>query len=182
MHTTIAIDEQIALTLFSPADKANLVRFLNDPVIGANTLSVPHPYTDQHASDWLALVEANRATFGIESKWAIRHPTAGVIGGIGRFVKTGTNGHSDEIGYWLAAPYRGQSLMSKVVAIYTDWLFAHTPLVRIEAYVFPHNPASVRVLEKAGFEREGYLRFNRLKNGRYFDSILMVRIKPGFTG
>lgn len=179
MEDIIRIDSSIRLTSFVPEDKPCLLWYLNDREIYNNTLRIPHPYTAVDADEWLSFTRACRNQYGIETQWAIRHDHDGLIGGIGRFVHSGLHGHVDEIGYWLAAPYRGRGLMTTVVAAVCAWLFDATPLVRIEAKVFPHNPASVRVLEKAGFEREGYARKLHLKDGVLLDSILLARIKVG---
>jgi RimJ/RimL family protein N-acetyltransferase len=48
---------------------------------------------------------------------------------------------------------------------------------RIEAYVFANNPASVRVLEKAGFEFEGRLRKNVIKDGQVLDSLVYAKLR-----
>ncbi len=173
----ITVNAEIALTPFQPEDKPTLVQYLNDPVLYQNTLTVPSPYTAHDADDWLSRVEARRLDFGMETDWVIRRHAFELMGGIGRFVKSGVEGHSDEIGYWLAAPFRGQGIMSAVVVAYCNWLFENTPLVRIEANAFPFNPASIRVLEKSGFDKEGYARKKHCKNGQFIDSVLMAKIK-----
>jgi RimJ/RimL family protein N-acetyltransferase len=174
----IKINNQITLAPFRPEDKPALLRYLNDPVLYANTLKVPHPYTSLDADEWLLLVDAEKEAPGGVANWSIRHREHGLIGGIGCFLKTGLDGHLDEIGYWLAEPFRGQGIMTEIVRFYTQWLFDCRPaLVRIEAGVFAHNPASERVLEKAGFEREGFLRKLHLKNGVHLDGILMAKIR-----
>lgn len=178
MEYRIPVNEQISLTPFEPDDKPNLVHYLNDIVIYQNTLKVPHPYTDKDAEEWFALIEQVRQRHGPGGNWVIRHQHNGLIGGIGRFFDSGSDGHCDEIGYWLAAPFRGKGLATQVVTAFTQWLFANTPLVRIEAHVYPHNPASARVLEKSGFQQEGYLRKKHWKDGQPRDSLLFAKIKP----
>lgn len=174
----ITVNEFITLEPFRPADKAALVRYLNDAELYANTLKVPSPYMDSDADDWLARVEAQQEAPGGVSDWSIRHREHGLIGGIGAFVKTGIDGHLDEIGYWLAAPFRGHGIMSEVVERYTRWLFETRPaLVRIEAGVFIYNPASARVLEKAGFVREGIARKLHFKKGEYIDAIQLALVR-----
>ncbi len=177
MEEKIIINDLIALTEFREEDKPNLVRYLNDPVIYQNTLTIPSPYSENDADLWLALTRANLEKHGRLTNWAIRHREAGLIGGIGSFVHTGIEGHRDEIGYWLAAPFRGQGIMTEVVKGLTDYWFETRPLVRIEGLVFLHNPASARLLEKAGFQREGIARKFAKKNGEYFDAILLARVK-----
>ena len=60
-------------------------------------------------------------------------------------------GHSAEIGYWLARPYRGQGIMTAVVRAACHFAQTKWELARICAYVFDSNLASARVLEKGRF-------------------------------
>ena len=168
----------MSLTPFFQGDQPNLVRYLNDPVIYRNTLTIPFPYTDVDAENWLHYVNKAQEEAGVLLNWAIRDREAGVIGSIGMFLRGGLQGHSDEIGYWLAEPFRGRGLMTEIVKVFSDYLFETRPeLVRLEAKVHSHNPASARVLEKAGFEREGLARKMTLKNGEYIDVILLAKIR-----
>jgi len=178
METSILIDDRISLTPFQPSDRENLIRYLNDAELYRNTLLVPYPYTAAHADEWLARVGKNLEQYGATVNWAIRHREEGVIGGIGTFMKNGWEGHSDEIGYWRAAPFRGKGIMANIIDRYSEYLFATRPaLVRLEAWVFAHNPASMKVLEKAGYQREGYARSMYMKNGEYFDAVLFARLR-----
>lgn len=178
MIQEISINPQVSLTAFLPGDQPNLIRFLNDPVIYRNTLMIPSPYTDVDAENWLHLVKKNLEENGVLCNWAIRHHETGVIGGIGAFLRSGLKGHRDEIGYWLAEPFRGKGLMTEVVTRFCEFLFETRPeLLRLEAKVHHYNPASARVLEKAGFEREGYARKYAFKDGEAIDTILLSRIR-----
>lgn len=172
------INHHLHLTAFEPADKPNLLRYMNDPELYANTSRVPHPYTEADADNWLALTKKEVEEHGHPINWAVRSDEYGVIGGIGAFLHDGPNSHRDEIGYWLAAPFRGQGLMTDIVNGFCQYLFDSRPaLVRIEAKVFAHNAASVRVLEKAGFEREGFAKKLILKNGICQDAVLFARFR-----
>ena len=62
------------------------------------------------------------------------------------------------LGYWVLERARRRGLASRAVALLTCWVFAETGMARIEALVEPDNLASLRVVEKAGFVREGLLR------------------------
>lgn len=177
MEEKIIINDQIVLTEFRHEDKSNLVRYLNDPVVYQNTLTIPSPYYEADADKWLEIARANREKYGRLTNWAIRHREEGLIGGIGRMALTGMEGHRDEIGYWLAAPFRGRGIMTEVVKKLSAFLFSSTPLVRIEAHVYEYNPASARLLEKAGFRREGFCRKFAVKDGQLIDAILLAKIK-----
>lgn len=175
---SLSITTDIALTSFERGDKANLLQYLNDETIFANTSNIPHPYTEVHADQWLDLTEKELVELGFPINWAIRHAEYGAIGGIGSFLRAGLEGHRDEIGYWLAKPFRGTGLMTTVVQHFCTYLLETRPaLVRIEARVMPHNSASARVLEKAGFEREGYAKKLILKQGAHLDSVLFALIR-----
>jgi RimJ/RimL family protein N-acetyltransferase len=179
----IPVREHIALTPFEPGDLPALPRYLNHPVVFQNTLNIPSPYTEADAQFWLDKVAALEQEHGMRPNWAIRHDTQGLIGGIGCFLRNGTEGHSDEIGYWLAEPYWGQGIMTDAVQVFCVWLFALRPvLVRVEAIVFSYNPASVRVLEKAGFRQEGFLRKARKKQDTLIDVYLMARLREDVQG
>ena len=77
-----------------------------------------------------------------------------------------------KIGYWLAEPFWGRGIATDAVRAVVDYAFAGFDLMRIEAYVFEWNPASCRVLEKAGFTLEGRLRKTVTKDGKTIDELL----------
>jgi RimJ/RimL family protein N-acetyltransferase len=78
------------------------------------------------------------------------------------------------IGYWLVPRVRGQGLGSRAVALLAHWALADTPLERLEALVLPGNVASQRVLEKAGFRREGMLRSHLVIGDRRVDALMFA--------
>jgi ribosomal-protein-alanine N-acetyltransferase len=172
----IKVDGQFVIAPYMPNDKGALIAYLNDEDIARNTLRIPYPYTEKDAEEWLQFADKQFDTLGCYANWAIRDAQDQLIGGIGRLMLYGKDTHMDEIGYWLARPYRGQGLMTRVVRAYCNYLFEQEHLVRITASVFPHNPASVRVLEKADFQREGYLRKHYKKADKYLDGILFAKI------
>jgi RimJ/RimL family protein N-acetyltransferase len=81
------------------------------------------------------------------------------------------------VGYWLGDQFWGRGIMSEVVIAVTDFCFGNFPLRRISAEVFANNPASARVLEKAGFTFEGRLKNNVMKDEQLLDSLLYARTK-----
>ena len=78
-------------------------------------------------------------------------PTAAERGGLVYEPDRGMAG----IGYVVVERARGRGLASAAVSLVADWALADAGLVRVEAFVEPSNAASQRVLEKAGFAREG---------------------------
>ena len=147
----------ICLTEFRPSDAESLVKFLNDRDIYDRTLRIPYPYTASDAEKWLGVAEKATRENGQPVHWAIRQQGQ-VIGGIGLDGFVIGRSHRAEIGYWLAKPYWGKGIMTAAVKSVCRHAFENLGVVRIHAHVHSFNAASGRVLEKCGFEQEGYLR------------------------
>lgn len=172
----ITVNNECYLSDYQIKDVDNLKCYLNDMEVYDNTLQIPYPYLLKDALEFLNRTADRNDEFGVVD-FAIRKSNGDLVGGIGRFVHNGLDGHADEIGYWLGAPFRGKGLMTEVLTVFTEHLFRTTPLVRITAVVFTHNCASARALEKAGFEREGTMQKMALKNGVYYNCWLYAKIK-----
>jgi RimJ/RimL family protein N-acetyltransferase len=67
--------------------------------------------------------------------------------------------------------------MTAVVQRVSQHAFEELGLAKITAHVFTHNPASARVLEKCGFQEEGFLRKHYLKDGQFMDARLFALLK-----
>ncbi len=80
-------------------------------------------------------------------------------------------------GYWMGEPYARQGLMSSAMRGLVPFSFVTLRLHRLEAACIPTNVASIRLLEKSGFEREGYARQYLCINGIWQDHLLYARIK-----
>ncbi|MFC7051766.1 GNAT family N-acetyltransferase [Hansschlegelia quercus] len=81
------------------------------------------------------------------------------------------------IGYWMGARYAGQGLMTAAVRTLAQFAFGHLKLRRIEAACLPHNAASIRLLEKTGFKREGYAREYLCIDGAWQDHLLYALLR-----
>jgi [ribosomal protein S5]-alanine N-acetyltransferase len=88
-----------------------------------------------------------------------------------RAAQTGT------IGYWMGQPFARQGIMTRAVRLVSDFGFGALDLERLEAACLPENAASIRVLEKAGFRREGYARAYLAIAGRRRDHVLYSLLK-----
>ena len=80
------------------------------------------------------------------------------------------------IGYYLDRNHNGKGYMTEAVTYTADYAFKELGLHRIEAGVMPHNEASIRLLEKAGFEKEGIARESVRINGKWEDHLILSRI------
>nr|WP_255561568.1 GNAT family protein [Pseudohoeflea sp. DP4N28-3] len=80
------------------------------------------------------------------------------------------------LGYWMGEPHAGQGLMQDALAVLVPHIFGALRLHRIEAACIPENGRSSRLLEKAGFRREGYLHGYLRINGTWRDHLLYALI------
>ena len=87
---------------------------------------------------------------------------------------------SSVLGYWMGAPYAGKGFMTAAVRAVIGFAFDSLHLNRVEAACLPNNTASIRLLEKVGFAREGYARRYLCIDGRWQDHLLygLVRDDP----
>jgi ribosomal-protein-alanine N-acetyltransferase len=81
------------------------------------------------------------------------------------------------IGYWIGEPFAREGMMTDALGTLIPFSFATLRLHRLEAACIPTNTASIRLLEKSGFEREGYARQYLCINGIWQDHVLYARIK-----
>ena len=81
------------------------------------------------------------------------------------------------IGYWVGAPFARRGVMTAAVRALIPFCFDTLRLHRLEAACIPRNAASIRLLEKAGFTREGYAREYLCINGVWQDHLLYGRLK-----
>ncbi|WP_173931066.1 GNAT family protein [Chelativorans sp. Marseille-P2723] len=83
---------------------------------------------------------------------------------------------SAHIGYWMGERYAGRGLMHDALRLVIPFAFDSLRLHRLEAACIPTNNRSIRLLEKAGFQREGLLRSYLRINGTWQDHLLYALI------
>jgi [ribosomal protein S5]-alanine N-acetyltransferase len=84
---------------------------------------------------------------------------------------------ASSIGYWMGAPYARQGLMSRALRALIPFSHNNLRLHRLEAACITTNVASIRLLEKSGFQREGYARQYLCINGMWQDHLLYARLR-----
>lgn len=133
----------------------------------------PHPYTPRDAKAWLGGSSEGRSELSLAIEVG-----GELAGGLGlKFPRDPIYRVTAEVGYWLGRAWWGREIMPRVVAAFVPWAFERFELERIEAGVFETNPASARVLEKAGFALESRQRRYVIKEGRVMDRLLYVRFR-----
>ena len=80
------------------------------------------------------------------------------------------------VGYWIGTPHSGQGKMTAALRTLAPFAFRHLHLHRLEAGCVPDNQSSIRVLEKSGFNLEGYARSYLRIRGQWQDHKLFARL------
>ncbi|MFL1501749.1 GNAT family N-acetyltransferase [Pseudomonas sp. O64] len=141
-------------------DTANMRWFGADPMID---LAQAHALIDTFAQ-WRT--QPNPGT-----RWGIER-AGELIGSCGLF-KWNRSWNSCALSCELAPAARSQGLMSEALRSMLDWGFTHMQLHRIEAWVHPHNTASLALLQRLGFKAEGTLREAGFWNGQRHDLVVL---------
>lgn len=127
---------------------------------------LPYPYTEQDGIDYISAMlsadENDTFAFAITAEGK-------VIGSIGVFRQGNIHRQTAEIGYYIAEEYWGKGIMTEAIKQVCKYVFDKSDIIRIYAEPFAYNMASCRVLEKAGFQYEGTLRKNAVKNDKIID-------------
>ena len=148
-------------------DAVALARHADNPKVWRNMSDgFPHPYTLRIAEHW---VRAGQIELGGDH-WAIAFEDS-AVGGCGIAQDSAQFRCNVEIGYWLAQAWGGHGIATRVARALTEQAFTNPEITRVYAPVHADNLASMRVLEKCGFVREGVLRKSAIKAGRVIDRV-----------
>lgn len=148
-------------SLVKYADNVNIAKFMTD--------QFPHPY---HAENGRAFIEfasrgnpVNIMAIEVEGK---------ASGGIGLHPQHDVYRKNAELGYWLAEPYWGQGIITSAIKQMVAYGFENFDIERIFARPFGSNPASQKVLQKAGFLQEARFKNTVYKNGSFDDELVFA--------
>ena len=154
-------------------DEVSLQKNANNPKVSACLMDrFPSPYTIEDAVNWVNALAGQDPVLN----FAITINDE-VIGGIGLEPRQDVYRKTAIIGYWLSEELWGKGIMPEAVKLVTDYAFTYLDFIRIQASVYSKNPASMRVLEKAGYTKEGIMKNAVIKGGEILDEHLYAVLK-----
>ncbi|MBK8004077.1 MAG: GNAT family N-acetyltransferase [Gemmatimonadetes bacterium] len=170
---------RLVLRPFHASDAAEVQRLAGDREVSATTLRLPHPYPDGLAEAWIA-THAEDWRRGLAARFAITRDGV-LLGAIG--LELTPEHDRGELGYWLGRAFWGQGYATEAARAVVRFGFELLHLHRIQAHHFVRNPASGRVLLKAGLRSEGVRRGAFVKEGLAEDVVVYARLSddPPFT-
>ena len=151
----------VNLRVLEKKDLPLIAQWANDPKFGGEFEPLEQVPLYE-LEKWYETLPSDEKWFIIEEKNGTR------IGQIMHIPK----GCHFRIGYVVVPEKRGRGYGTEAVQILVDYLFLSRDIVRIEAEVSPENRASQRVLEKAGFAREGIIRKSVYARGTWHDGVI----------
>ncbi|REC48836.1 GNAT family N-acetyltransferase [Chryseobacterium pennipullorum] len=160
--------ERLILSQLEEKDIPPIVEFLQHRIFSDLTSNIPYPYTENDAEFWLkiskeAFAENTGYTF------AIRNKNGEIIGAIGLHDR---DDDKAELGYWIGIPYWNKGYVTEAAKAVVDFGFKTLGFNKIFATHIPHNPASGKIMEKIGMEKEALLKQETKKGGVYFDLVM----------
>ena len=154
------------------SDVTSLAEHANNPAIGRNLRDgFPAPFTVDDAVRFIS----HATSLNPPTRFAIV-AQGEAVGSIGFTLHSNVERVSAEIGYWLGERFWGRGITADAVRAVTRFAIAAHGLTRVFAVPYEWNPASFRVLEKAGFVCEGRMRKSAIKDGRVIDQLLYAYV------
>lgn len=158
-------DGSTVLRALAAADAPELARLANNKNIWDNVRDYfPHPYSEADAVAFIISKadETPQCTFAI----TVENRMAGVIGLV---PQSDVYRKNAEIGYWLGEPFWGRGIATKAVRLLTGYGFDTLQFARLYACLFEYNHASMAVLQKCGYKKEGVFEKAVFKNHQFWD-------------
>ncbi len=163
--------QQIRLRAYRQSDLELARAFLNDPEVGQYMRpGIFFPLREDDELKWYQSLDANSEklySFAIELQASGEY-----IGGCG-VVDISAKNRVGSVGLFLGPAYLGRGLGSDTLRVLVDFCFGEINLNKVKLMVYSFNPRAIRCYEKLGFRREGVLREEIFRHGRYHDLHVM---------
>lgn len=168
--------ERLRLRPLRLEDAPIIARLAGRREIADTTISIPHPYSEEQAREWIAkattaFAEGKEAAFGVELKSEAR-----LVGGAGLRDIDALHSHA-EMGCWIGVEWWGRGYATEASRAMLRFGFEGLGLNRIHAHHMVRNAASGRVLAKIGMKQEGLLRQCVRKWGVFEDVVLLAMLR-----
>jgi RimJ/RimL family protein N-acetyltransferase len=167
---TALVDGDIRLDPLTEQHAAAMDALARDVDVARFT-RVPEPVPDEFGSQWVERYTRGREE-GMNAGFAIMDVESEEFLGFMALVSLDLEKAEAEAGYITTSPARGRGVATRALRLLSAWAFAELPLERIELLIDVANPASEVVAQRAGYTREGVLRWTYLKPGLRSDSIV----------
>ena len=162
--------ERLTLRPFTIGDAADVQRLAGVREVADTTMHIPHPYPDGLAKQWIethapAWEARTGATYAV-----VESASNGLVGAAG--LTLAMEHERAEVGYWIGVSFWNRGYATEVTRVLIAFAFDALGLHRVQARHLSRNPASGRVMQKAGMRLEGTHREQMKRWGRFEDIVM----------
>jgi RimJ/RimL family protein N-acetyltransferase len=150
--TRILETERLLLRPPERRDISTFAPLIGDYDVAKNLATVPHPYADSDAIEWISRLDDRRAKGEAFQFGVTRKSDGAYMGGCGLHLQNG----EFELGYWLGKPYWRLGYATEAARCVLEFAFADLQVGEVWAGWFHDNPRSGHVLAKLGFSPKGF--------------------------
>ena len=176
----VIITPRVVLRWISEDDVDGLYRVFSDPQVMRYWSTGPLANGEAAAELQREIAEGNQN--GTMLKWGLALRDSNTMIGTTTLFNLSLDNGRAEIGYALARAYWGKGYMNEALQALLSHAFEVMQLRRLEADVDPRNSASIRTLERLGFQREGFLRERWHVNGELQDALFYGLLRREWSG
>jgi ribosomal-protein-alanine N-acetyltransferase len=153
--------QRLVLRPFTLADAPTVKRIAGDAAVAFTTQNIPHPYLDGVAESW---IQTHEPTFTRNERLTLAIDFGPrLVGAVGLGFEPAHQ--RAELGYWIGREYWGQGFATEAARALIHQALEDLALNRVQATHLTRNPASGRVMVKAGMRFEGIHRQHIWKDG-----------------
>lgn len=172
--------DRLTLRPFNLSDAKEVQRQAGNPKVAATTATIPHPYPDGAAEEWIS---KHQEWFekGQAVDWAIvLNENSKLIG----CISLGMNKihQRAEVGYWIGEENWNKGYCSEAAKAAFKYAFEEMKLNKITSRHMAENLASGKVMQNAGMEQEGFLKQDFFRQGRFVDMVVYGLLKEQWRG
>ncbi|MCL1679685.1 GNAT family N-acetyltransferase [Elizabethkingia miricola] len=157
--------ERLILSPLKESDIPLITEYLQEKIISDNTSHIPYPYSESDARTWIKMSD-DALTAKTGYTFAIREKEGKIIGAIGLHDR---GDDKAELGYWIAVPFWNKGYATEAASAILNFGIKELKFHKIYATHFIHNPASGKIMEKIGMQKEAVLKDHIKKEGQYLD-------------
>ena len=159
--------ERLLLRPLKLSDASDVQRLAGDRDVASTTRNIEHPYEDGMAERWIRTCQEKSDAGELINFAIILHSGGSFLGAIELHPDIGAR--DAELGYWVGKPYWNQGYATEAVKAVVYHGLIELKMDRVYAAHFTRNPASGRVMQKAGMLHEGFLKGHTEKWGVFED-------------
>jgi ribosomal-protein-alanine N-acetyltransferase len=160
--------ERLILRPPTLSDAEAIESFVSDCRVAETTALIPHPYPPGSATEWVAHAERAWQEGRIAAFMICLRSDGELVGAI---ALAKTPEEEIELGYWIGVPHWGNGYATEALRRVLEYAFDELSLKRLATYHFAHNPASGRVMEKAGLKFQGVTPQGSRRGDQVFDDV-----------